>query len=150
MKISNKWIYPVVIAIVAAGCGSLRPYEDRIVSSWKLTTVKKYGLRRGGTASFTQGQFTFYPAGKLEYTDSAGHIYKGTWNMKDTRQVTGFRNYRSSTVNNSLYVNVINFDNQDMKSEIFDDILFTGKDKFRAYVYGERDYTYYFEKQEGE
>ena len=149
MKISKTVIYPVMIAIILAGCGSLRPYEDRIVSSWKLTTVKKYGWRKGGEAPFTQGQFTFYPAGKLEYTDGTGHVYKGTWNMKDTRQVAaGFRNFRTNTtVNNSLYVNVINFDNQDMKSEIFDDILFTGKNKFRAYVYGERDYTYFFERQ---
>ena len=146
MKISHTLIYPVVIAIVIAGCGSLRTYEDRIVSSWKLTSVKKYGLKKGGTPTFTEGQFTFYPGGKLEYADGTGHTYKGTWNMKDSRQVTGYRN-RSTTVNNSLYINLINFSDQDMKSEIFDDILFTGKGKFRAYVYGDRDYTYYFEKQ---
>lgn len=125
-----------------AGCSKdfLKPYEDRIEGgTWELHDIDRRGIGGGYDPMFTGGRFNFLEGGELVYTDAAGNVYDGSWRI---------RKYNSGDGRiRSLSITAIDFNNQNVRTENFDDMQFTGTDRFRAYVYtGNRTYIFRFKR----
>jgi len=144
----------LIIAIVLfTGCSKdfLKPYDDRIVGEWQLVDVDKYGF--GSTnLNFTGGYFTFYGTGRIEYDDDNGGYYEGRWDIRN-HPITDcyYDEYGNQVCSNnnarSLQINVTDFVTHDVRAEYFDDIVFTGTNTFKAYLYdGARTYVFRFRR----
>ena len=156
-----KKIYLLSVLIVAASLCSrcskdfLKRYEDRIEGGvWTLTDVDRIGW--GGSnpdLAFRDGQFTFLENGQLEYTSNQGEIYKGNWDIR--RVWVSGQCYTDEDGSyecddryvRSLKITAVNFSTQEIRSEFFDEIIFTGTNRFKAYLYsGSRSYVFRFRR----
>lgn len=115
--------------VLLPGCSKdfLKKYEDRIIGSWQITDVNRIGLG-GNTNSlaFTSGRFTFYENGSLDYTDASNISYHGNWEI--VKKV-----YEDQTVR-SLQITAIDFTNQRVLAEYYDDMNFVGTNHFKAKI----------------
>jgi hypothetical protein len=153
-----KKIYAVLLPfaiIISSGCSKdiLRNYEDRIEGNWRLDDVDRIGFGNS-SLPFTEGKFIFSLGGKLEYTDGSGVKYDGSWNMR-RHSIRG----NCNTDNNgnrecddrdvrSLQITAIDFQSQDVRTEHFDEIVFTGTNRFKAYIYlSARTYVFKFRRE---
>lgn len=126
-KISFTGLLFSVFLLSACSKDFLKSYDRRIVGEWKITDINRTGL--GGstaTLTFRDGRFNFEDDGGLVYTDEAGNIYTGTWNIE--------KKYYNETTYQSLNITVINFTTQQVKGEYYDDIDFTQTDRFKARI----------------
>ena len=134
-------IFPVAF-LLFAGCSKdfLKSYDKRIVGgTWELYDINNFGLGSRYNPAFTSGKFTFESGGQATYTTNTGEVYEGSWDIR--------YDYQQDTRIQSLFVTVINFRNNDVLSEFFDDMQFTGTNRFRAYIYsGGRTYTCKFKR----
>ena len=127
---------------LVAGCSKdfLKPYEDRIEGgTWELHDVDRRGIGGGYHPMFSGGRFNFFDNGELHYVDEAGRQYEGSWSIRKYDGPDG----RIRT----LTITAIDFQDQRVLSESFDDMQFSGTDRFRAYVYtGGRTYVFRFKR----
>lgn len=132
---------PVFLLLIAA-CSKdfLKSYDKRITGgTWELYDVNNFGIGSRYNPAFSSGRFTFEPGGQATYTTNTGEIYEGSWDIRHDRQ-------QENQVQ-SLFVTVINFNTQDVLSEYFDDLQFTGTNRFKAFIYnGGRTYTCKFKR----
>lgn len=142
-----------VMLLLFTGCSKdiLKPYDDRIEGVWELTDVDKVGF--GSTnLDFTGGRFTFYGNGRLEYEDGYGGFYEGRWDIRKRNIPDCYIDEYGNSMCDSRYVrtlsmNVTDFANHDMRTEFFDEIVFTGTNRFKAYLYdGNRTYVFRFKR----
>jgi hypothetical protein len=155
-----KKIYSTTILLsvfLLAGCSKdfLKRYEERIEGTWRLTDVDRLGW--GGSTSgvvFHDGLFTFSEGGQLEYVSTTGEVYQGSWSMR--RDWVRNQCYTDENGNyecddrhvRSMHITAVDFTNQDVRAEFFDEIVFTGTNRFKAYVYtGFRNYVFRFRRQ---
>lgn len=153
------YFFTVLISsfLLWSGCSKdfLKRYDDRIEGGvWRLVDVDRLGW--GGSTSnvpFRDGSFVFNDNGRLEYTNSQGEIYQGSWDIRrDWARGQCFtdENGRYSCDDRyvrSLHITAVNFTTQDIRSEFFDEIVFTGTNRFKAYVYtGTRSYVFRFRR----
>lgn len=140
----NKFYFLLLPAAVflAAGCSKdfLKRYDDRIEGgTWTLYDVKSAGVGSGYGLPLTTGYFTFFSSGDLDYVDGQGNTYEGSWDIR--------KEYFDDQTRRQLQITVVDFNNQRVLTETFDDMQFTGTDKFRAFVYnGGRTYTFKFKR----
>jgi hypothetical protein len=111
------------------GCSKdfLKSYERRIVGSWLITDVNRVGL--GGSTDhlpFKQGTLVFNDDGSLNYTNASGAIYKGSWDIRK-------KNVDDEKVQ-SLQITAVDFSNQNVLTEYYDDLTFTGTNHFKATI----------------
>jgi hypothetical protein len=153
-KIYLAILIPITF-IISLGCSKdvLRNYEDRIEGTWRLDDVDRIGF---GSSSlpFKEGRFIFSPNGKLEYIDRAGVLYDGSWDMHrrvirgncDTDN-NGHRQCDDRNVR-TLQITAIDFQTRDIRTEYFDEIVFTGANRFKAYVHlTGRTYVFRFRRE---
>ena len=143
-----------VVLMLFTGCSKdfLKPYDDRIEGgTWELTDIDKVGW--GSTnLNFTGGRFTFYGSGKVEYEDGQGGYYEGNWSIRNRNIPDCYTDENGNYVCDSRYVRtlqiqVIDYVTQDMRTEYFDEIMFTGTNRFKAYIYdGARTYVFKFSR----
>jgi hypothetical protein len=155
-----KGIYLLSILVffssLFVGCSKdfLKRYEERIQGTWNLIDVDRIGFN-GSTSGlpFRDGQFTFSDEGSLEYVSTAGDTLQGSWDLRK-RWMTG-NCYKEDNGNyncddryvRSMQINAINFITQDVRSEYFDEIIFTGTNRFKAYIYtGFSTYVFRFRR----
>jgi hypothetical protein len=117
------------IVVLLASCSKdvLKSYEKRIIGTWQITNVRNYGI--GGNTDnlpFASGSFTFHENGTLEYTNSANVLFKGSWELKKKRM-------DKNTVH-SLQITAVDFTNQQVLSEYYDDINFVGTNHIKATI----------------
>lgn len=143
----------LVVLVLFTGCSKdfLKPYDDRIVGVWQLDDVDRIGW--GSTnLNFTGGRFTFYGSGQVEYEDGNGGFYEGRWDIRTHTYSDSYTDENGNMVTNnntmrSLQINVTDFVTHDVRSEYFDDMTFTGTNKFNAYLYdGPRTYVFKFRR----
>jgi hypothetical protein len=144
----------IFIVIISPSCSKdiFKNYEDRIEGSWRLDDVDRFGF--GSTSlPFSEGRFTFRPGGDLEYTDRFGVLYEGSWDMRRQNirgncNTDNFGNRDCDDRNvRSLQITAIDFQTRDVRTEHFDEIVFTGTNKFKAYIYlNTRTYVFRFER----
>ena len=153
-KIYTAVLIPITI-VFFSGCSKdiFKNYEDRIEGAWRLTDVDRIGFGSSSLA-FKEGKFIFNAAGNLEYTDPSGVLYQGSWNMR-RHNIAG----NCNTDNNgnsqcddrnvrSLQITAIDFQTRDVKTEYFDEIVFTSTNKFKAYIYlASRTYVFKFRRE---
>ena len=105
----------------------LKSYERRIVGTWRITDVNRVGI--GGNTDnlpFRQGTFNFNNDGSLIYTNTSGDVYKGSWDIRkkwvDDKHVQ------------SLQITAVDFVSQNVLTEYYDDLNFTGTNRFKAKI----------------
>lgn len=132
---------PLTLLLFAA-CSKdfLKSYERRLTGgTWELYDVNNFGLGGRYNAPFTNGKFTFESGGDVTYVNNQGDTYTGSWDIRDR--------WQDDNRQQILYVSVINFQTQDVMSEYFDDMQFTGTNRFKAFVNtGGRTYTFKFRR----
>jgi hypothetical protein len=132
---------PVALLIVA-GCSKdfLKTYDRRITGgTWELYDVNNFGVGSRYNARYTGGKFTFESSGDVTYVNGQGEVFTGSWDIRNVWQDDNKRQ--------TLYVSVLNFQTREMISEYFDDMQFTGTNRFKAFVYtGGRTYTFKFRR----
>ena len=147
----------ILMGFLFLGCSKdfLKRYEDRIEGSWRLTDVDRIGL--GGSTSsvsFRDGLFTFSDGGGMEYINSSGQAYRGSWDIR--RDWVRGRCYTNENGHNecndryvrSMNITAVNFITQDIRSEYFNEIIFTSTNRFKAYIYsGFRRYVFRFRRE---
>ena len=153
------YFFPVLMIsfFLLTGCSKdfLKRYEDRIEGgTWRLTDVDRIGWGGGSeNLPFREGQFVFMENGTLEYTNNNGELFRGNWDIR--RRWTSGQCYTDENGNyecndrqvKSMQVTAINFTTQDVRSEFFDEIIFTGTNRFKAYIYsGSRTYVFRFRR----
>ncbi len=127
-----KRIYSLSILfslVLCSGCSKdvLKTYENRIIGTWRISDVDRFGL--GGNSNnlpFTSGTFTFYENGTLNYVNSANVNFKGSWEI--VKKVINDQTVRS------LQVTAIDFTNQQVLAEYYDDMNFTSTNHFKANI----------------
>lgn len=144
-------------ALLFSGCSKdfLKRYEDRIEGVWQLTDVDRIGW--GGSTSdvvFRDGLFTFSNNGKLEYVSTSSQVYQGSWDMRrDWVRGNCYTNEDGNSECNdryvrSMHITAVDFATQDIRSDYFDEIVFTSTNRFKAYIYtGSRNYVFRFRRQ---
>jgi hypothetical protein len=124
------------------GCSKdfLKSYDSRIVGTWYISDVDRYGWGGGsGNLPFTEGSFTFNEGGSLTYTDLVNNIYNGSWDIVK-KQI-------NDETARSLHITAVDFTNQLVKTEYYDDIQFTGTNRFKATIIsGNRTFITYFRR----
>lgn len=143
MKKHYTLILSAAILLCITGCSKdfLKRYEKRIQGgTWQLTNVHSSGVGSWDKFAFNNGSFTFLPAGQLEYVDLDGNFYEGTWDMRKDR-------YGDNQEAHTLHISVINFQTNKMLSEYYDDVNFTGTDRFVAFINtSNRTYRFVFKR----
>lgn len=128
--------------ILLLGCSKdfLKSYDRRIVGVWEITDVNRNGI--GGNTSgmpFKEGIFTFNNDGTLQYQDQQGVVYQGSWDISK-RQV-------DDVTLRTLMVTAVDFANQRVLSEHYDDMAFVGTDHFKAkIIYAFHTYVTHFRR----
>ncbi|RYG44042.1 MAG: hypothetical protein EOO01_20225 [Chitinophagaceae bacterium] len=145
-----------LLLMILAGCSKdfLKRYEKRIEGTWELVDIDRVGIGGGGGFAFSEGLFTFGDDGRLEYTNAAGQVYKGSWDIRRdwvSGQCSTDDNGNSDCNDRnvkSLQITAVDFTNQDVRSEYFNEMVFTGTNRFKAYIYsGFSSYVFRFRRR---
>ncbi len=124
------------------GCSKdfLKSYEKRMIGTWRIADIDRFGIGSSDNLAFPEnGIFTFSQDGQLTYTN-AGRNYNGSWDIR--------KEYRDDENRRSLHITAIDFTNQDIRSEFFNEVAFTGTDHFKAFIYsGTKTFSYHFRRQ---
>ncbi|MCS3801994.1 hypothetical protein [Niastella sp. OAS944] len=134
-------LFPILL-LIASSCSKdfLKSYDRRITGgTWELYDINNFGVGSRYNARFTNGKFTFESSGDVTYVNDQGETFTGSWDI---------RNYwQGENRLQTLYISVINYQTQQMISEYFDDMQFTGTNRFKAFVNtGNRTYTFKFKR----
>ena len=129
----------LVIVSFTFGCRKdvLKSYDRRIIGNWKITDINKFGIGSSGSMPFSDGgEFTFADGGQLTY-NYAGKTHTGSWDIRNE--------VRDDETIRSLQLTAVNFTDQEVLSDFFNEIVFTGTNRFKAFIYsGSRTYVYHF------
>ncbi|SDC22286.1 hypothetical protein [Niabella drilacis] len=127
---------PFLFLCITAGCSKdfFKPYSERIIGRWELYDTNKIGLGSSRIV-YSEGSFQFSSDGSFFYTRRSGAQYAGTWRLKKyTVTVTNSEGQQSSEQKHSLLLSATNIEDQQVLAENFDDLNFTGTDRFKAEV----------------
>ncbi len=152
----KKFYLFLFTSIIITSCSKdvFKSYEDRLVGKWHLVDVDRRGL--GGSLNnlaFTEGDFTLDRGGRMTYDDLAGKIYEGSWDMRRTTVSNGCTVDENGNQDcsqrqvRSLHIVAIDFNNQQVKTEDFEEIDFTGTNRFKAKIHsGLHTYVFTFRR----
>ncbi|MET0635407.1 MAG: hypothetical protein ABWZ25_05240 [Chitinophagaceae bacterium] len=141
-----KQIYPLLFAaVLTTGCSKdvFKRYDKRIIGTWELVDVDNRGI--GGDQDrlpFRGGTFTFSGNGDLTYIDpETGTVFNGDWNLDRLDN-------NDDEVIRVLSIHAVDFNTQAFKSELFEDVRFTGTNRFNAFIYsGLHVYVFRFRRK---
>lgn len=129
------------LVLVFSGCSKdvLKSYDRRIVGTWEIVDIDRYGFSGSDNLPFSDGAtLSFTNDGQVTYVFS-GTQYNGSWDIIRTQQ--------NDQQVRSLQVTVVDFSGQRVLSEYFNEIQFTGTNRFTASIYyGSRTYVYRFRR----
>lgn len=128
--------------LLLAGCSKdvLKKYDKRIVGTWLIAAINNYSI--GGdrdNLAFRSGNFTFNEDGSLSYVDGSGTTYQGNWDIR--------KKYVDDDLIRAMQLTAVGTTTPEVLTEYYDDIVFLGKDHFRATtVIGFRTYMTHFRR----
>lgn len=129
--------------VLSSGCSKdfLKSYDKRILGTWAIVDRDRYGFNEADALPFKEGdQFTFGEDGALTIART-GSTAQGSWDIQ--RIKTG-----DDEEVRALNITVIDFANQQVRSEYFNNMRFTNTDRFTAVInYNTRAYVYRFQRQ---
>jgi hypothetical protein len=105
----------------------LKKYDKRIVGTWRITDVDRYGL--GGNIDnlpFTDGTFNFFGDGSLSYVNSANASFRGNWDI--------VKKTIDDQIVHGLTITAVNYTTMVVLSEYYDDMNFISTDHFKAKI----------------
>ena len=139
-KIYLAFIPLLVFLIAACSKDFLRSYDKRITGgTWELYDVNNFGIGSRYHPVFDSGRFTFESSGQVTYTTNLGEVFTGSWDIR--------KDWSGDDRTQSLFITVTNFQTQQVLSEYFDDIQFTGTNRFKGLINsGGRTYTFKFKR----
>ncbi len=140
-KIYTLLIISAVLFLGSCSKDVLKSYKDRIIGTWQLDRVNRVGF--GGDTDdlpFREGsQFEFNENGGLVFNDTNGDVYSGSWDIE--------RTFVNDQQVRQLHIAAVNFTTQQVRSELFEEIQFTGTNKFKGFIrQGLRTYVFHFER----
>lgn len=129
-----------VIFVTACSKDFLKSYDRRITGgTWELYDINNFGIGSRYSSPFTSGKFSFESSGDVTYVNDQGDVYTGSWDIR--------KYWQDDNNRQTLFISVLNFQTQDVITEYFDDMQFTGTNRFKAFVYsGGRTYTFKFKR----
>src|SRR5688500_20405771 len=112
-----------------AGCSKdlLNRSYDRIIGRWYISDVNRVGI--GGSVeelAFREGSFVFNSDGTLTYVDELGNVSEGTWDIQK-------RNAGDDVIR-TFQITTVDFNNQRVRSEFYDDMNFRSTNHFVATI----------------
>ncbi len=123
----------VFLLILLSSCSKdfLKRYDDRIEGGeWTIVDVDRPNGGSFDRLPFREGdRFSFFDDGTVRYVPAAGGIYEGTWDIIKKWNV------RTEGRVNTLTVSAADFMTQDVRAGYFDEMRFTGTNRFVAYMY---------------
>jgi hypothetical protein len=126
-KIYTTGIVLSILTLFSCSKDFLKSYEHRIIGTWTITDIDRRGI--GGNMDnlpFKQGTFSFNEDGSLIYTNLSGAVYNGSWDIR--KKQTGDERIQS------LQITAVDFGNQNVLTEFYDDINFTGTNHFNGKI----------------
>ena len=129
-----------IIALTGCSKDFLKSYDRRIVGTWEIIDIDRYGFSGNDNLPFKEGGlFTFTRDGQATYLFN-GATYEGSWDLRT--ETFGDESKRA------LQVTVIDYNTQQMRSDYFNDMHFVSTNRFNAYIeYGSRTYVYRFKRK---
>ena len=124
------YTYSIILLLLAsASCSKdiLKKYDKRIIGTWHIVDVDRYGL--GGDTDnlpFSEGSFTFYDNGTLSYVNATNTTFQGNWDI--------IKKTIDEEPLHGLKVTAVDFTGMQVLSEYYDDMNFTGTDRFNARI----------------
>jgi len=129
--------------LFSSGCSKdvLKSYDRRVIGTWEIIDRDRFGFNEPDALPFEEGdRFTFGEDGALT-VERAGTTYSGSWDIQRIR--TGDDNNAKT-----LQITAIDFTNQQVRSEYFNNMIFTNTNRFSAIInYNTRAYVYRFLRQ---
>ena len=137
------YLFAILSALLlSSGCSKdfLKSYDNRIIGTWKIIDIDRYGFNGADALPFEVSDlFTFSEDGKLTY-EQGGKTYQGSWDIR--------RETNNDQEQKSLNITAIDFTNQQVRTEYFNDMQFTSTNRFTAFInYNTRTYVYRFLRQ---
>jgi len=130
----------IVLLDVSCSKDFLKTYDRRVIGTWKLRDIDRYGFGRSNNLPFKEdGIFVFARDGELTYS-AGGNVYKGSWDIRK-------ENWDDEGIK-TLHITVIDFTTQRVLAEYFDRMVFTNTNRFNAEIneFG-RTYVFRFLRQ---
>jgi len=124
-KIYLTCIPALFLLFIACKKDKLPPPIENLLTSKKWELYDYQSPYYTNFSGFFNGTLSFIRGGRVEYIDTAGQIYTGTWEHA----------YHADTDKNNLMVKVKNPVTQEEKFEYYDQIEFLDTYHFKAYVY---------------
>ncbi|MCR6719781.1 MAG: hypothetical protein NVV59_05675 [Chitinophagaceae bacterium] len=132
----------------------LKSYENRIDGEWRLTDIDRRGIGSSRPMPLKVGDhFIFGEDGSMTFTRTTGEVYDGSWDISREYIPGGcYTNEYGDYVCDSRRVKTlslagIDFNNQDYFSIHFDEMVFTGTNRFKAFIYeGGKTYIFRFRR----
>lgn len=131
----------ILLSLFFTSCSKdfLKRYDKRIIGTWKITDVDDYGLGGSISLPFSEdGVFTFADGGQLTYNYN-GRTYQGSWDIRKQQM--------DDESINTLHITAVDFTNQQVRTEYFNEIRFTSTNRFKAFINsGLKTYVYHFKR----
>lgn len=131
----------LLIVMVASSCSKdvLKSYDRRILGTWVINDIDRYGFSGSANLPFKEGgRLTFTNDGQVTYTFN-GATFKGSWDIRT-------ESFDDET-RRTLFLTIVDFDNQQVLSDYFNEMIFVSTNRFNAYIeYGSRTYVYRFKR----
>ena len=130
------------LAVVTSGCikEGYRTAERRILGEWRIDDVNPMGW--GGNSAripFNNGRFTFYDNGTLSYVNDNNQQFSGSWYIN--------RRWQDDTQLLSMQITAVDFVNQQVLSQFYENLDFRGRNRLRAETQqSTRRYVTYFRR----
>lgn len=128
--------------LLSSGCSKdfLKSYDKRILGTWKIIDIDRYGFNESDALPFKKDDlFTFGEDGVLTF-QQAGKTYQGSWDIQ--------RRNDGQDDKKSLHITAIDFTSQQVRSDYFNNMVFTNTNRFTAFInYNTRTYVYHFLRQ---
>ena len=140
----KKQYTPILFFLVLlfSGCSKdfLKSYDERIIGTWEIIDIDRYGFNGDDNLPFEEDDLvTFADDGSMTLQQS-GSTYRGSWDIQ--RMQSGDENKKA------LHITAIDFTDQQVRSEYFNNIAFRNTNRFTAFInYNTRTYAYRFLRQ---
>ena len=112
-----------------------------MLGTWKISDVSRYGFNGSDALPFKENDLlTFGEDGALTL-QRTGTTWQGSWDIQRVHN-------GDDDESKALALTVINLADQQVRSDYFNDMAFTGTNHFKAFInYNTRVYVYRFSRQ---
>lgn len=154
MKKLYIMLLTTIIFLSSCSKDFLKSYENRIDGEWRLTDIDRRGIGSSRPMPLQVGDnFIFGEDGSMLFTRNTGETYDGTWDISRDYIPGGcYTDENGSYICDNRRVKTltiagIDFTNQDYFSLHFDEMVFTGTNRFKAFIYeGGKTYVFRFRR----